>query len=151
MLHGLVSEGVSRPEAARVASLPPVSTLFAAFLGYNPMGVLLGPALHQLSAAHAAQLTSRSYFPGLIATPFHAGLEKAFDFAAVACLVAAVASWLSGGKYIHGAAEAESRESVESVEAMGASLVPLEEDGDAGDETDGAEPTRHSGSAKVSR
>jgi MFS family permease len=146
---GLLSAGVPAAKATQISHIPPVGTLFAAFLGYNPMGVLLGPALHHLSAAHAAQLTSRSYFPGLIATPFHAGLEKAFDFAAAACLVAAAASWLSGGKYIHGAAEAESRESVESVEAMGAGLVPLE--GDAGDGTQEPKPVQHNGSAKVLR
>ena len=101
---GLLAAGVPAARASRISHLPPVGTLFAAFLGYNPMGVLLGPSLHHLSAAHAQELTSRSYFPGLIAAPFHAGLEKAFDFAAVACLVAAGASWLSGGKYVHGMA-----------------------------------------------
>jgi hypothetical protein len=100
---GLLAAGVPAGQARQISHLPPVGTLFAAFLGYNPMGVLLGSSIHHLSAAHAQQLTSRSYLPGLISAPFHAGLEKAFDFAAVACLVAAVASWLSGGKYVHGA------------------------------------------------
>jgi MFS family permease len=101
LFSGLSAAGVPAGEAMRISHLPPVGTLFAAFLGYNPMRVLLGPTLHHLSAAHAQQLTSRSYFPALIAVPFHAGLEKAFDFAAVACLVAALASWFSGGKYVH--------------------------------------------------
>jgi hypothetical protein len=117
---------VPAAKATQISHLPPVGTLFAAFLGYNPMSVLLGPTLHHLSAAHAQQLTSRSYFPGLIAAPFHAGLEKAFDFAAAACLVAALASWLSGGKYVHGSGEQAESGVVESVEAMGSSMMPLE-------------------------
>ncbi len=121
---GLLAAGVHPAEAQRISQLPPVGTLFAAFLGYNPMGVLLGASVHHLSAAHVAQLTSRSYFPGLISAPFKAGLEKAFDFAAAACLVAALASYLSGGKYIHETAPAGS---VEKVEAVGAAFVPLEE------------------------
>jgi MFS family permease len=103
LLHGLSAEGVSRATALRVSHLPPVGSLFAAFLGYNPMKVLLGPAtLHQLSAAQVATLTGRSFFPHLISGPFGKGLTKAFDFAALACLLGAVASLLRGGKYHHG-------------------------------------------------
>jgi MFS family permease len=130
---GLLHAGVPAAQASRIAHLPPVGTLFAAFLGYNPVRVLLGPSIHHLSAAHVQQLTSRSYFPSLIAAPFQAGLRKAFDFAALACLVAAAASWLSGERYVHTPAVAgedseapESEGSVELVEAMGSNLVPLE-------------------------
>jgi MFS family permease len=119
--HGLLAAGLPRAKATEVAHLPPVGTLFAAFLGYNPVGVLLGSSIHHLSRAHALQVTGRGFFPSLIATPFEAGLRKAFDFAAIACLVAALASWLSGGKYVHEAP----REAV--VEAAGSPLVPLEE------------------------
>jgi len=101
LFHGLVEAGVPSRQANRISHLPPVGTLFAAFLGYNPMGVLLGASIHHLPAAKAQMLTGRSYFPSLIAAPFEAGLRKAFDFAAVACLVAAAASWLSGEKYVH--------------------------------------------------
>ena len=102
MAHGLVSEGVPRLEAARVAGLPPVSTLFAAFLGYNPMAHLL-PAgvLAGLRPAQAATLLGRSFFPHLIAAPFGAGLHTAFDFAAGGCAVAALASWSRGKRYVH--------------------------------------------------
>ncbi len=99
MAHGLLSEGVGAREASRVAHLPPVSTLFAAFLGYNPMAHLL-PAhvLHHLSQRQVAVLLGRSFFPRLIARPFGLGLRTAFDFAAAGCLVAAVASWARGGR-----------------------------------------------------
>jgi DNA-binding MarR family transcriptional regulator len=41
------------------------------------------------------------FFPSLISPAFEHGLSIAFDFAIIACLVAAVASLLRGGKYIH--------------------------------------------------
>ena len=103
MAHGLVAEGVPAGTAAQVAKLPPVSTLFAAFLGYNPMAHLV-PAgvLHHLSRPHRTALLGRSFFPRLIAGPFGSGLHTAFDFAAAGCLVAAVASWARGKRYVHG-------------------------------------------------
>ncbi len=102
MYHGLVAQGVPPAVSDRVAHLPPVSTLFAAFLGYNPMQHLLGNAvLAHLPASHRAVITGRSFFPTLISVPFRQGLHAAFDFAIVACLVAAGASWMRGGKYVY--------------------------------------------------
>jgi MFS family permease len=101
--HGLAAQGVPPADAARVAALPPVSILFAALLGYNPVQTLLGNVVDRLPASHAAYLTGHTFFPSLIAAPFASGLAIAFDFAIVACLVAAVASLLRGGKYVHGA------------------------------------------------
>ncbi len=98
---GLVAAGVPAAAAATVSHLPPTGALFAAFLGDNPMRTLLGPTLAHVSRAHGAYLTGRSFFPELISAPFLQGLHLAFDFAAVSCLVAAVASWLRGGRYIH--------------------------------------------------
>jgi MFS family permease len=100
---GLVAHGVTPADAHRVSTLPPVATLFASFLGYNPMATLLGPhALHALPAGQAGVLTGRSFFPHLISPPFHTALVYAFAFAIAACLVAAVASLLRGGTYHHG-------------------------------------------------
>jgi MFS family permease len=98
LTHGLSAEGVSSGAAARIAHLPPVSVLFAAFLGYNPMSALLGPALKTLSPARRAVLTGHSFFANLISGPFHHGLTIVFSFAVVMCLIAAAASWLRGGK-----------------------------------------------------
>ncbi len=98
--HGLVAHGVPAADAARISHLPPVASLFAAFLGYNPMQNLLGQ--HTLAALPAAQqheLTGRAFFPHLISAPFHTALVYAFVFATAACVVAAVASLLRGGKY----------------------------------------------------
>ncbi|MCU1495381.1 MAG: transporter [Acidimicrobiaceae bacterium] len=100
LYSGLVAQGVPTGLAHRVAGLPPVASLFAAFLGYNPMRTLLGPALPHL--AHASYLTGRSFFPLLISKPFQSGLREAFTFAMGASLVAALASWMRGGKYVHG-------------------------------------------------
>ncbi|HEY4450997.1 MAG TPA: MFS transporter [Solirubrobacteraceae bacterium] len=102
MAAGLQAHGVSTATAQRVAHLPPVSILFAAFLGYNPLQHLVGAhVLASLSAANRATLTGRSFFPHLIAGPFRTGLHEAFLFAIVACLIAAGASLMRGGKYEH--------------------------------------------------
>ena len=88
--------------ANQVARLPPVSTLFAAFLGYNPIQHLVGTAtLSHISAAQRAVLLGHGFFPMLIAAPFRAGLHAALDFAIFASLLAAVASWTRGKSYFH--------------------------------------------------
>ena len=95
---GLEAHGVSAAAANHAAHLPPISVLFAAFLGYNPVQHLVGaPALAGLSAHSHALLTGRSFFPHLISAPFRTGLHEAFIFAIAACLVAAAASLLRGG------------------------------------------------------
>src|SRR5580693_8763286 len=99
--HGLVAQGVPHADAARVAALPPVSIMFAALLGYNPVQTLLGHVISKLPASHAAYLTGHTFFPSLISGPFQHGLDIAFDFAIAACLIAAVASLLRGGRYVH--------------------------------------------------
>ncbi|TCK25695.1 MFS transporter [Pseudonocardia endophytica] len=102
LFDGLTAQGVPAAAAQRIADLPPVGTLFAALLGYNPIATLLGPqVLAGLDPAKAAFLTGREFFPQLISGPFADGLTFALGFAAAACLVAAVASALRGGKYQH--------------------------------------------------
>jgi MFS family permease len=102
LVSGLTAQGVPPSAAARVASLPPVGVLFASLLGYNPIQTLLGPqVLDHLSAAHQHYLTGRSFFPALISGPFSDGLGVAFGFAIAACVIAALASALRGGRYIH--------------------------------------------------
>jgi len=106
LLHGLVAHGVPSDVAERVAHLSPISTLFAAFLGYNPVQHLVGPhVLSQLTPAQQAALTGRSFFPGLISQPFRAGLHAALDFAILASLLAAWASWRRGGRYVYHAGD----------------------------------------------
>ena len=103
MASGLEAHGVSSGAAEHAANLPPVSILFAAFLGYNPIQHLLGSSVvSQLPAHTQAVLTGRSFFPNLISEPFRNGLHEAFAFAIVACLIAAVASWSRGQRYVDG-------------------------------------------------
>ena len=123
--HGLVAQGVPAADAHRVAHLPPVGLLFASFLGLNPIGQLLGPSLHHLPAANATYLTGRSFFPSLIAGPFASGLDEAFDFASVACLIAAGASWMRGGRYVH---DLEPRHSILAESLDGELALPAEGD-----------------------
>jgi MFS family permease len=97
---GLHRQGVPSAVAHHVASLPPVSSLFAAVLGENPVQHLLAPtgALSALPAANRQALTGREFFPDLISGPFHHGLIIVFAVAAVLSLLGAIASSLRGGR-----------------------------------------------------
>ncbi len=100
--QALTSNGVSHVLASNLAHLPAVSYLFAAFLGYNPLKTLLGPkVLSNLSSRAALKLTSKEFFPKIIGQPFKHGLIIVLWFALIACLVAAIASFLRGGKYVY--------------------------------------------------
>ncbi len=100
LTSGLQAHGVPASTAHHVAHLPPVSILFAAFLGYNPLQHLLGAhALAAVGHQSAAVLTGRAFFPELISEPFKTGLHETFAFAIVACLIAAAASLLRGGQF----------------------------------------------------
>jgi MFS family permease len=102
MRSGLVAQGVPDPVAAHIAGLPPVGSLFASFLGYNPMKTLLPPdVLRSLPPAKAQYITGRAFFPQLISQPFKHGLVIAFTASMIMCFIAAGASWLRGGKYVH--------------------------------------------------
>jgi MFS family permease len=102
LLAGLQHEGVSHAVAQHVANLPPVSSLFAAVLGENPVVHLLGPtgALSSLSLEHQHILTGTEFFPRLIASAFHHGLVVVFSVATGLSLLAAAASLLRGGRYV---------------------------------------------------
>lgn len=78
------------------SSLPPVSTLFATFLGENPIQHLLGPTLAHLSAVQRDTLTGFGFSPGLVSGPFHHGLAIVFGVATAMALISAVASALRG-------------------------------------------------------
>jgi MFS family permease len=95
---GLQGQGVPAETAGQVAALPPVSTLFATFLGDNPIGHLLGPSgvLPTLPAHDVRTLTGTRFFPELVSGPFHHGLVVVFTAATVMALVAALASVLRG-------------------------------------------------------
>jgi MFS family permease len=98
LTNGLTKLGVPSGVAHQVASLPPVSSLFASVLGVNPIQHLLGPSgvLGKLPAASQAQLTGRTFFPSLLSGPFHSGLIVVFSVSAALSVLAAMASLLRG-------------------------------------------------------
>jgi MFS family permease len=94
---GLTAQGVDPTTAAGISHLPPVATLFAAFLGYNPMQQLLGPStLGAVPPSNAQTLTGREFFPHLISGPFHDGLVVVFWLAIVMAVIGAAASLVKG-------------------------------------------------------
>ena len=97
---GLIAQGVPAGIANQIAHLPPVSTVFAAMLGYNPVANLLAPSglLHTLPAANVATLTGKTFFPQLISAPFHHGLTIVFTAAALMAVAGAGVSWMRGKK-----------------------------------------------------
>jgi MFS family permease len=100
---GLQQQGVPETVARHIAALPPVSSLFAAFLGVNPMRYLLAPGgtLAALPVANQRVITGTTFFPGLIAQPFHDGLVVVFSLAAALAVLAAAASFSRGGRFLH--------------------------------------------------
>jgi len=102
LYRGLTGQGVPADEATRIAHLPPVGSLFAAFLGYNPIQSLLGAKLlGTLPAPQVPTLTGKTFFPNLISTPFMHGMHITFIFAFIMMIIAAVASWMRGKRYDH--------------------------------------------------
>jgi len=104
---GLHQQGVPAHVAAQVGSLPPVSSLFAAQLGVNPVRHLLQPSgvLARLTTAQQHALTGREFFPTLISGPFHSGLVVVFAFGAALAFLAAIASMLRGANSVPAAKE----------------------------------------------
>ncbi len=98
---GLRAQGVSAGAASQLADLPPVASMFAAFLGYNPIQELLGPSGELARpGVNADTLTGQEFFPNLLTGPFHSGLIVVFVSAAAMMLLAAVASYFAGDKYV---------------------------------------------------
>jgi MFS family permease len=102
LTDGLQAHGVSQAVASSIGHQPPVGSLFAAFLGYNPLGTALGalPA-SATKGADLVTLTSKEYFPQLISGPFHHGLVIVLMLAILMSLVGAAASLFRGPRYIH--------------------------------------------------
>ncbi len=105
---GLIRLGVPAGIAHQIATLPPVSSLFASVLGVNPIQHLLAPTgvLASLPPASRAALTGRSFFPSLLSGPFHNGLIVVFGVSAALSVLAGLASLLRGGREAAGQAAA---------------------------------------------
>jgi MFS family permease len=124
LTHGLTARGVPAPIAHQIGGLPPVGSLFAAFLGYNPVKTLLGPTgvLAHLPASHVATLTGKQFFPELISQPFHHGLVIVFTTAMALLALAAGVSALRGARYVH-------EEQAASADSGGTAAAALESTG----------------------
>jgi MFS family permease len=98
LTSGLQDQGVPHAVASQVAVLPPVSTLFAAVLGVNPLEHLLAPSgvLTHLPPENAATITGREFFPDLISGPFHQGLTVVFGVSVILAVLAGIASLARG-------------------------------------------------------
>jgi MFS family permease len=103
LTSGLTAQGVPASVATQVSHLPPVSTMFAALLGYNPVRNLLAPSgvLAKLPPHSAAVLTGKQFFPHLISAPFHHGLVIVFTAAAIMSVTGAVVSMLRGKQFYY--------------------------------------------------
>jgi MFS family permease len=100
---GLHGQGVPLDIASRVAHLPPVSTMFAALLGYNPIHNLLDPTgvLSKLTPQQVGVLTGKQFFPHIISGPFHHGLVIVFTAAAIMSFTGAMVSLLRGRQFYY--------------------------------------------------
>jgi hypothetical protein len=118
--------------AAPVAAAPPIASLFAAFLGYDPVKTVLGNGYDTLSPAVQQRVSDHSFFSDTIGPSFMHALIGVFGLAAILCLVAGVASWLRGGRYVH--EESHGQHPLDGhdidVEDPGLSALPAEPVGD---------------------
>lgn len=99
---GLIAQGIPTAAATQISQLPPTVALFSAFLGYNPMSHLLpASVLSSLPAASRATLLGTRFFPLTIAPAVMSSLRLAFYMSAAMSAIAAVASFLRGGRYVY--------------------------------------------------
>ena len=96
LIKGLTAQGVPTAAATAASHVPPIGSLFAAFLGINPLKEILSPAVLASHSVHGTVLLSHGFFPSLISAPFAHGLRLAFLLAAFFCFVGAVFSWMRG-------------------------------------------------------
>ena len=90
---------------APMSAIPPTGSLFAAFLGYNPVRTTLAAVpqsvVAAISPATIATLTGMTWFPVTFAQAFMPSLRTSFYIGATICVVAAVLSAMRGAKYAY--------------------------------------------------
>jgi MFS family permease len=134
LTSGLRAQGVPLNVASHVAHLPPVSTLFSALLGYNPMRSLLGPSgiLTRLPRRNTAVLTGKQFFPHLISGPFHHGLIIVFSAAIAMSVAGALISLLRGRQFYYDDGPAGRPSSAQPDLAAAAGITPVIANGSHG-------------------
>jgi MFS family permease len=92
--------------SSALTQIPPTAAIFAAFLGYNPMGTVLNQLpsnlRNSLSPQTVTVLTGKVWFPTAIANAFMSSLGVALYFNVALAVVAAAASVLRGKRYVYG-------------------------------------------------
>ena len=136
LYNGLTSLGIHQDAATTISHIPPVGTLFAAFLGSNPIAQLIQEVdPSQVNGPNWDQLTGREFFPNLISEPFHNGLVVAFSASIVLLVLAIIASAFRGKKFVHADALGSSAAVADPTTAIsvGMSAVSVEKSGMAGE------------------
>jgi EmrB/QacA subfamily drug resistance transporter len=111
-LPSALSQAISQAGAPQlapvIAKIPVTGALFSAFLGYNPVGAILGALPQQLTQTlnptTVATLTGKYWFPETIANPFMRALSVSFYIGAGLTVLGAVVSALRGKGVIEGGA-----------------------------------------------
>jgi nitrate/nitrite transporter NarK len=105
-LAGSLSTAGAPQLISAMSNIPPTTALFAAFLGYNPVQMLLSglPAAtyNSISSTTLSTLTGITWFPHTLAQAFLPSLQLSFFIGAVLCFIAAVLSAMRGERYVHG-------------------------------------------------
>lgn len=100
----LTSAGAAQLVPA-MSAIPPTGALFAAFLGYNPVEMILAglpaAATAGLAPATLATLTGVTWFPETLALAFMPSLTLTFLIGAALSVVSAILCWMRGGQYVH--------------------------------------------------
>jgi EmrB/QacA subfamily drug resistance transporter len=103
-LAGALTAANASPLIPSMSVIPPTGALFAAFLGYNPVQMILGglsPALiATIAPATLATLTGAVWFPTTLAGAFMPSLALSFYIGAGISFVAALLCAMRGEKYI---------------------------------------------------
>ncbi|HSY15499.1 MAG TPA: MFS transporter [Jatrophihabitantaceae bacterium] len=128
LYSGLTKLGVDPSAAHSISHTPPVGTLFAAFLGDNPIRELMKEVdpsqLRPGAGVDLSTLTGQGFFPQLISAPFRHGLVIAFGVSIAMLLIAAGASLLRGDKFVHAdAVDLSGETSTEAIASEGAALT----------------------------
>jgi MFS family permease len=119
MQRDLIQQQVPAAIAAQAANTPAVASLFAAFLGYNPIAQLIpASALHALPSKNALYITGKTFFPNLISGPFVQGLRFAFTLSLGLYILAAVASLVKERKIAHCYDKAVYKDKAEAIEEL---------------------------------
>ena len=97
----VTNTGASTQIASAFSHTPAAGALFGAFLGYNPIETMLkgmGPIAAGLPQSTLSTLTSQTFFPNAISSPFMTALTTAFIFAASLVLLGSCVFRVKGQK-----------------------------------------------------